>query len=112
MLEAMVSRLHGHSSSSGAPRDWDQPDCLTLFEDKLIDAGVLTPGDRDHIREAAVAEAEEALQQAMSEPKPRIEDIELHTYAPSPVDAVYPEDYTGLPSSQNGPRNSPALPTP
>ena len=27
LLEAMVSRLHGHSSSSGAQRNWNEPDC-------------------------------------------------------------------------------------
>ena len=31
------------------------------------------------------------------EPVPTPQDIERHTYAPSPVDAVYPGDYTGLP---------------
>ena len=35
MLEAMVSRLHGHSSSSGALLVKDEPDALTLFEHKL-----------------------------------------------------------------------------
>jgi 2-oxoisovalerate dehydrogenase E1 component alpha subunit len=34
-----------------------------------------------------------------TEPRPMPEDINRHTYAPSPVDAVYPEDYTGLPQS-------------
>ena len=34
----------------------------------------------------------------MSEPQPTPADIERYTYAPSPVDAVYPGDYTGLPS--------------
>lgn len=33
----------------------------------------------------------------LKEPKPRPEDVEKHTYASSPVDAVYPGDYTGLP---------------
>src|SRR5206468_1783441 len=37
LLEAMVSRLHGHSSSSGAQRTWNEPDVLTNFEQKLID---------------------------------------------------------------------------
>jgi len=35
MLEAMVSRLHGHSSSSGAARN-AEPDCLALFEERLL----------------------------------------------------------------------------
>ena len=26
-----------------------------------------------------------------------VTDVFKHTYAPSPVDVVYPEDYTGLP---------------
>jgi len=30
-------------------------------------------------------------------PKPTVADVLKHSYAPSPVDVVYPEDYTGLP---------------
>ena len=37
------------------------------------------------------------MQQAVREPKPTAADVFKHTYAPSPVDVVYPEDYTGLP---------------
>jgi 2-oxoisovalerate dehydrogenase E1 component alpha subunit len=97
MIEAMVSRLHGHSSSSGAHRVKDEPDCLDLFEEKLIEAQVLSREECEAIRAAAIEEAEEALQQALREPQPTPEDVELHTYAPSPVDLVYPGDYTGLP---------------
>jgi 2-oxoisovalerate dehydrogenase E1 component alpha subunit len=98
-LEPMVSRLHGHSSSSGAARVRDEPDCLDLFEEKLVEARVLTRAECQSIREAAVEEAEEALQQALREPQPTPEDVERFTYAPSTVDAVYPGDYTGLPSA-------------
>jgi 2-oxoisovalerate dehydrogenase E1 component subunit alpha len=97
MIEALVSRLHGHSSSSGAARVKDEPDCIPLFEEKLLKAGILTPRQRDEIHAAAHAEAEEALEQALREPQPTADDIHRHTYAPSPVDAVYPGDYTGLP---------------
>jgi 2-oxoisovalerate dehydrogenase E1 component subunit alpha len=97
MLEALVSRLHGHSSSSGAQRVKDQPDCIPLFEDRLIEAGVLTPEERDEIHIEARAEAESALEQALKEDKPTPEDVVRHTYASSPVDVVYPDDYTGLP---------------
>ena len=97
MLEAMVSRLHGHSSSSGALRVKDEPDCLELFENKLIGEGVLSRAECVAFRAAAVEEAEAALQQCLKEPLPTAEDVELHTYAPSPVDVVYPKDYTGLP---------------
>src|SRR5438876_6746473 len=41
MLEAMVSRLYGHSSSSGALRVKNEPDCIELFEQRLLDKGVL-----------------------------------------------------------------------
>jgi 2-oxoisovalerate dehydrogenase E1 component alpha subunit len=97
MLEARVSRLHGHSSSSGAARVKNEVDCLPLFEQRLLDAGILDPSVIEQDREAANAEAEAALEEALSEPKPTAADVYKHTYAPSPVDAVYPGDYTGLP---------------
>jgi len=99
MLEAMVSRLHGHSSSSGALRVKDEADCLDLFEERLIDAGVLTREECVQVRRDAAAETEAALQQALREDEPTPEDVPLYTYAPSKVDAVYAEDYTGLPRS-------------
>jgi 2-oxoisovalerate dehydrogenase E1 component alpha subunit len=96
MLEATVARLHGHSSSSGAPRS-GEPDCLTLFEERLLDAGLIDEEHLARIHEAARTEAEDAVAQAMRDPKPKPEDVEKFTYAPSTVDVVYPEDYTGLP---------------
>lgn len=97
MLEATVSRLNGHSSSSGAMRVKDELDCIAVFEEKLMAAEVLSAEERDEIHAAAEAEAEEALETALTEPKPTAADVYRHTYAPSPVDAVYPGDYTGLP---------------
>lgn len=97
MLEAMVSRLHGHSSSSGAHRVPHEPDCLPLFEKKLLDAGAIDQAALDRIYDDAKTEVEDALDRAVKEPKPTAADVEKHTYAPSEVDAVYPEDYTGLP---------------
>ncbi len=97
IIEACVSRLHGHSSSSGAVRVHDQPDCIPLLEEKLIAQGVFDEAGRDAIHAEAEAEIEEALQRVLEEPKPRPEDVPLDTYAPSRYDAVYPNDYTGLP---------------
>jgi 2-oxoisovalerate dehydrogenase E1 component alpha subunit len=97
MLEAQVSRLYGHSSSSGALRVKNEPDCIALFERKLVGAGALTSEAVEQIHDAARAEAEEALERAWGEPRPTPEDVEKDTYAPSSVDAVYPGDYTGLP---------------
>jgi 2-oxoisovalerate dehydrogenase E1 component alpha subunit len=97
MLEARVSRLYGHSSSSGALRVKNEPDCLQLFETRLLDAHVLGREEIDRTYDDAHAEVEQALEQALREPKPTAADVETHTYAPSSVDAVYPSDYTGLP---------------
>jgi 2-oxoisovalerate dehydrogenase E1 component alpha subunit len=97
MLEARVSRLHGHSSSSGAARVEGEADCLLLLERRLLAAGVERE-DLDQVYAEAKTEVEAAVQQALKEPKPTAADVLKHTYAPSPVDVVYPEDYTGLPS--------------
>jgi 2-oxoisovalerate dehydrogenase E1 component alpha subunit len=97
MLEALVSRLYGHSSSSGALRVKNEPDCIELFEQKLQENGVLDGVLIESMHEEARAEAEAALEEALKEAKPRPEDVEKFTYAPSEVDAVYPGDYTGLP---------------
>ena len=98
MLEARVSRLYGHSSSSGALRVKNEVDCIALFEDKLLRASILDREMLEQTHEDAKAEAEAALEEALKEPKPTADDIHRFTYAPSPVDPVYPEDYTGLPS--------------
>ncbi len=98
MIEATVSRLYGHSSSSGALRVKNEPDCIELFENKLIEAGVLDPATAEQTRDEAANEVESALEEVLAEPQPTAADVEKHTYAPSRVDAVYPEDYTGLPS--------------
>jgi 2-oxoisovalerate dehydrogenase E1 component alpha subunit len=97
LLEAVVSRLHGHSSSSGAQRNWNEADTLALFEQKLIDAGAIDVSGVKALKDEAKAEADAAVVETMREAQPTPEDVEKFTYAPSPVDAVYPNDYTGLP---------------
>ena len=97
LLEAMVSRLYGHSSSSGAQRVWNEADCVALFEQKLLDANALDADGVRVIREEAKAEADDAVVKATAEPKPSKHEIHKDTYAPSTVDSVYPGDYNGLP---------------
>ena len=101
MLEALVSRLYGHSSSSGSARVKNEPDCITVFQRKLIEAGVADEATIERIMEDAKGEADHALEESLKEARPTPADVYKHTYAPSPVDAVYPEDYTGLPGSKN-----------
>jgi 2-oxoisovalerate dehydrogenase E1 component alpha subunit len=98
LLEARVSRLYGHSSSSGAPRS-GEPDCVALFETRLTAAKALDAPAAERIRAEAREEAELAVARAMQEPRPRPSDVEKYTYSDSPVDQVYPGDYTGLPPS-------------
>jgi 2-oxoisovalerate dehydrogenase E1 component alpha subunit len=101
LLEAMVSRLHGHSSSSGAQRNWSESDPLARFEQKLIDDGAIDVATVKALKDEAKAEIDAAVVAAMSEPAPAPEDVNRFSYAPSTVDAVYPNDYTGLPRSRN-----------
>jgi 2-oxoisovalerate dehydrogenase E1 component alpha subunit len=96
MLEANVSRLYGHSSSSGAPRS-DDPDCIELFEERLLAAGIADESTLQKIHDDAKEEADAAVAEAMREPAPTADDVKRHTYAPSEVDKFYPNDYTGLP---------------
>jgi 2-oxoisovalerate dehydrogenase E1 component alpha subunit len=95
LLEARVSRLFGHSSSSGGQRT-AEPDCILRFESKLREAGLLDQRTIDRVHAEAQAEIEAAVEHLQIEPRPTPEDIALHTYAPSEVDSVYPGDYTGL----------------
>lgn len=97
MLEAQVSRLHGHSSSSGASRVYNEPDCIALFEQKMLDSGILDQAAVDRVHAEAHSEADAALEHAADEPRPTPADVYKHTYAPSRVDPIYPDDYTGLP---------------
>ncbi|MGF1579427.1 MAG: thiamine pyrophosphate-dependent dehydrogenase E1 component subunit alpha [Gemmataceae bacterium] len=101
MLEAMVSRLHGHSSSSGAIRIYDQPDCIELFGKQLIEWDILDQAGVDEVIQEAQKEAADAADAVANEPRPKPEDIYLHTYQRSEVDAVYPEKYTGLPHEKS-----------
>lgn len=97
MLEPMVSRLYGHSSSSGAHKVKTEPCCIVSFEKKLLDAHLIDHEALEQLHDDARQETEDALETILREPRPKPEDVYLHTYADSPVDAVYPGDYTGLP---------------
>lgn len=80
-LEVMVSRLHGHSSSSGAARTLDELCPIDAFEKKLLKSGWITEKDIDAIKAAAHAEAQEAHEQVKSETYPAASTFQDHTYA-------------------------------
>lgn len=49
LMEAMVSRLYGHSSASGANFVTNETDPLKVFETKLLKAGLLNPTKIENI---------------------------------------------------------------
>jgi 2-oxoisovalerate dehydrogenase E1 component alpha subunit len=70
LLEAMVSRLYGHSSASGANFVKDEQDCLARFEKKLEDRGLLTRPRADEMRARYTQELLEAYKRVRDEPQP------------------------------------------
>ena len=69
-----------------------------MFEQRLLEAGLIKQGSRSTRCTPQRSTRSNRLCEIVSqEPRPRPEDVEKFTYAPSRVDAVYPGDYTGLP---------------
>jgi 2-oxoisovalerate dehydrogenase E1 component alpha subunit len=80
-LEAVVSRLHGHSSSSGAARVEDEPDCLTDFEERLIEKKLITREACDAIHAEYAEKMLKLLEEVRKEPDPAPDSIFDHIYA-------------------------------
>jgi len=81
LLEAMVSRLYGHSSASGANFVPDEPDCVKLYEAWLEDNGVLSRAQMDEVHAHWTAQIAEAARQVRDEPQPSRESIWEHIFA-------------------------------
>lgn len=81
VLEAYTSRLHGHSSSSGAARVTDEPDCVREYGDKLVAEGLYTRDQIEALEKQYRDEGLAALEQARSEPEPDPSTIHDHTFA-------------------------------
>src|SRR5258706_16417961 len=60
LLEAMLSRLYGHSSASGANKVLDEADCLVGFERRMEERGLLTRAQMDELRAQFNAELQAA----------------------------------------------------
>src|SRR5438552_5422352 len=82
MLEAMVSRLHGHCSSSGAARVTTETDCIALFEKRMIEAGVMDAAEIERLHQEVYAETDAAADTVAHEERPKSEDVYRFTYAP------------------------------
>ncbi len=70
LLEAYVSRLYGHSSSSGANFVTDEVDCIARFEKKLEERGVLTRKAMDDLRARYNDELLQATKRVREEAQP------------------------------------------
>lgn len=70
LLEAAVSRLHGHSSSSGGNFVEDEVDCIARLEAKLIERQILSRVALDDMRARITQELLVASQKVKQEPQP------------------------------------------
>jgi 2-oxoisovalerate dehydrogenase E1 component alpha subunit len=81
LLEAVVSRLYGHSSASGANRINDEADCITGFERRLEERGLLTRQQMEGMRAQLTAELLAAHKLVKEEPQPDPKSIFDHVFA-------------------------------
>jgi 2-oxoisovalerate dehydrogenase E1 component alpha subunit len=81
LLEAMVSRLRGHSSASGANPVVGEIDCLTRFEDVLEERQLLTRAQMEEMRVSHTHELAEASAKLRSEAPPEPSAIYDHVFA-------------------------------
>jgi 2-oxoisovalerate dehydrogenase E1 component alpha subunit len=81
LLEAMVSRLHGHSSASGANFVKEEVDCLPRFEQKLEEKKLLTRAQMDEMRAKYTQELLEASKKVREEPQPAPETVWDYVFA-------------------------------
>jgi len=81
LLEAMVSRLYGHSSSSGANFVTNEADCIANFEKRLEERSILTRAQMDEKRAKITQHLLEASKRVRNEPQPEGADIYKHIFA-------------------------------
>lgn len=79
-IEAHVSRLYGHSSADGANKKAHLEDPVMVFEQKLLDAGILSEKAVKKIWEIYESEGVIAQEQARQEPAPTSESVWDHVY--------------------------------
>jgi 2-oxoisovalerate dehydrogenase E1 component alpha subunit len=78
LLEAMVSRLYGHSSASGANFVKDEADCLVRFEKKMEERGLRSRAQMDEMRAKYTQDLLDAYKKVREEPQP--DPASIHDY--------------------------------
>ncbi|MBX3199054.1 MAG: thiamine pyrophosphate-dependent dehydrogenase E1 component subunit alpha [Labilithrix sp.] len=81
LLEAMVSRLNGHSSASGANFVASEDDCLARYEKKLEERKLRTRAEMDEMRARMTQDLLEASKRVREEPQPKPESIWDYVFA-------------------------------
>ena len=97
LLEARVSRLYGHSSSSGANFVKEEADCLRALEDKLEARGLRSRAEMEAMRASITEELLAGARRVAEEPQPNGDTIWDHVWADR--DVVRPQ---GIPSNNHG----------
>lgn len=85
VLEAFVSRLYGHSSSSGSNFVENEVDCIAELENKLISRGLRSESDCKALRERIEKRLLDASRMVSAEPAPQAETIWDHVFADEDV---------------------------
>ena len=83
LLEASVSRLYGHSSSSGGNFVSEEVDCLARFEARLEERGILSRKEMDDLRARHTHDLLEATKRVREEPQPDGSTIWDHVFVES-----------------------------
>lgn len=81
VLEALVSRLYGHSSSSGSNYVSEELDCVVELEKKLDARGWRSLEESKRLREELEGKMQGWYKQALTEPKPEAREIWDHVFA-------------------------------
>ena len=81
LLEAMVSRLRGHSSASGANPVKGEIDCIERFEHRLEERNLLTRDQMTRMREVYTQELLDASKVVRQEPQPDPASVWDHVFA-------------------------------
>ena len=81
LLEAMVSRLRGHSSASGANLVKTEVDCLEEFEKTLESRSIMNRAQMAELREKYTQELGDAARAVRSEPQPDPSEIYDYVFA-------------------------------
>lgn len=102
VLEAMVSRLYGHTSASGANYVPDEVDCVVAFERRLEERKVMTRAAMDELRARTTQQLLDASKRIRDEPQPDGRDIWQHIFAERDVVGQAPSVVRGESESRNG----------